>query len=119
MAVRLFQVQRDGFHDLALRLFQGLALSVTTGQSRNDRYLTSFGRLFVIDRIGEVLEALLFITFIVGKRLTSAKDSCLTQDGSEASVFIMQNEPEGDRISIANSSFRTSGISLPLALADL
>ena len=41
-----FQVQCNGLLDVALRLLQGLALRVTTGESWNKRYVAAARTLF-------------------------------------------------------------------------
>src|ERR1700722_337708 len=50
---KAFQVQGDGFFDVPFRLFQGLALSMATGQRWHDRHTTALGSLLVENRIGE------------------------------------------------------------------
>ena len=66
MGGQAFQVQSDRILDVPLRLLHALALRVTARKSWNEGHVASFGRLFVVDRIGQLLWALLFITFIVG-----------------------------------------------------
>lgn len=53
-----FKIQRDCFSDVSLRLFQGFALRMTTGQSGNERHAAPLGRLLVVDRKGEALRHL-------------------------------------------------------------
>jgi len=54
------QINGDGLFDVALRIFQGLALGVATWQCRNECHVSAFRSLFVEDRIGEGLRSLAF-----------------------------------------------------------
>ena len=45
MRRQALEIQFDRFRDIALRLFQGLALSVTTGKNRDECYIATFRNL--------------------------------------------------------------------------
>lgn len=51
MSRETFQVQSDGFFDIALSLLEGLSLRVAAGKSGNRRDIAAFGSLFVKDGI--------------------------------------------------------------------
>lgn len=51
MGCQSFEIQFDSLGDIALRVLQRLALSVTTGKHPNERDVAAFGDLLIEDRV--------------------------------------------------------------------